>query len=78
MINRESMRTLREITQIAKKNPDELSKVYQSYTTLYNLVRSGRVPVTKLGNRYLLRIIDIENFLAGNIAPVVDGIRRIE
>lgn len=72
------MRTIREINQIAKKYPDELSAVYQSYSTIYNIARSGHVAVTKLGNRYLMRICDIENFLSSNIAPTVAGIRRIE
>ncbi|MBP2635534.1 MAG: Helix-turn-helix domain [Firmicutes bacterium] len=78
MINQESMRTIREINKIAKEHPDELSKIYQSYTTIYNLVRSGKVPVTKLGNRYLLRISDIENYLSGSATPVVSSIRRID
>jgi hypothetical protein len=76
MIERESVYTIKEINKIAKD--EGLSKVFQSYTTLYNLVRTGRIPVTKLGNRYLMRIIDIENFLSGNAAPMVEGIRRID
>lgn len=72
------MRTIREINKLAKKYPDELSEIYQSYTTLYNLARSGNISVTKLGNRYLMRIIDVENFLLGNNAGTVAGIRRID
>ncbi|WP_094604941.1 hypothetical protein SPSIL_016990 [Sporomusa silvacetica DSM 10669] len=70
-----SVYTIKEINKIAKE--EGLSKVFQSYTTLYNLVRSGNVPVTKLGNRYLLRIVDIENYLSGTITPTVAGIRRV-
>lgn len=73
---RDSIYTIREINRIAKS--EGLSKVFQSYTTLYNLVRSGQVPVTKLGNRYLMRICDIEKFLTGDTAPTVNGIRRID
>jgi len=76
MSYRDSVYTIREINKIAKA--EGLSKIFQSYTTLYNLARSGNVPVTKLGNRYLLRICDIENFLSGNAVPVVNGIRRID
>ncbi|WP_094602863.1 hypothetical protein SPSIL_009850 [Sporomusa silvacetica DSM 10669] len=76
MSYRDSIYTIREINKIAKD--EGLSKIFQSYTTLYNLARSGSVPVTKLGNRYLLRICDIENFLSGNAVPVVNGIRRID
>ena len=76
MSYRERIYTIREINKIAKE--ENLSKVFQSYTTLYNLARSGSVPVMKLGNRYLLRIIDIENFLSGNVVPVVAGIRKID
>lgn len=76
MSYRDSVYTIREINKIAKD--EGLSKVFQSYTTLYNLARSGNVPVTKLGNRYLMRIVDIENFLSGNAAPRVAGIRRID
>lgn len=72
----ESIYTIREINQIAKN--EGLSKIFQSYTTLYNLARSGSVPVTKLGNRYLMRIIDIENFLSGNAPIMISGIRRID
>lgn len=74
---RDSVYTIREINQIAKT--EGLSKVFQSYTTLYNLARSGRVPgVTRLGNRYLMRICDIEKFLSGEAATTVAGIRRID
>lgn len=73
---RDSVYTIREINQIAKN--EGLSKIFQSYTTLYNLARSGNVPVTKLGNRYLMRIVDIESFLSGKTANTVAGIRRIE
>ena len=75
MSYRDSVYTIREINKIAKE--ERLSKVFQSYTTLYNLVRSGNIPVTKLGNRYLLRISDIENYLSGSNTPTIAGIRRI-
>lgn len=73
---RDRIYTIREINKIAKEKG--LSKIFQSYTTLYNLARSGNISVTKLGNRYLLRICDIENFLSGNAAAVTNGIRRID
>ncbi|MEN6620924.1 MAG: helix-turn-helix domain-containing protein [Smithella sp.] len=71
-----SFMTIREINKYADEN--NLSKTYKSYTTIYNLIKSGCIPVTKLGNRYLLRICDIENYLTGQAAPVSDGIRRID
>ena len=73
---RDSVYTIREINQIAKT--EGLSKVFQSYTTLYNLARSGKVRVTMLGNRYLMRICDIEKYLAGDTITTVAGIRRID
>lgn len=76
MLNRDSIYTIREINLIAKR--EELSKVLQSYSTVYGLVRSGRVPVVKLGNRYLLRICDIEKALSADVMPVASGIRRID
>ena len=75
MAFRDSVYTIREINQIAKD--EGLSKIFQSYTTLYNLARSGRVAVTKLGNRYLMRVCDIEKYLTGDTAQTAGGIRRI-
>lgn len=76
MSYRDSVYTIREINKIAKQ--EGLSKIFQSYTTLYNLVRSGKFPVTKLGNRYLMRICDIEKLLSGEVVATVSGIRRID
>jgi excisionase family DNA binding protein len=68
--------TIRELNQYAKNN--NLSKIYQSYTTIYGLIRSGKVPAMMLGNRYLLRISDVEKYLSGQIACISGGIRRID
>jgi len=76
MSHRDSVYTIREINQIAKN--EGFSKIFQSYTTLYNLARSGKVSVTKLGNRYLMRICDIEKYLSGEVVTTVSGIRRID
>lgn len=78
MVNKEAMRTIKETNNLAKNHPDELPAFLRSYTTVRGLIVSGSVPAFKLGNRYLLRISDIENFLAGNITPTVAGIRKID
>lgn len=67
--------TIRELNKVSKDQ--QLSKSFQSYSCIYNLIRSGRVKVTKAGNRYLLRIYDIEQALLSNSAPIVNGIRKI-
>jgi len=67
--------TIRELNKVSKA--EHLSKSFQSYSCIYNLIRAGRVPVAKAGNRYLLRIYDIEQALLSDSVPVVNGIRRI-
>ena len=76
MIKRESVYTIREFNQDAKR--EGWPKTFQSYTVVYGLVRAGKIPFTKLGNRYLIRPIDVENYLSGSITPTVAGIRRID
>ena len=67
--------TIREINKKAKEK--DLSRVFQGYASIYGMIRAGRVPVVKAGNRYLLRICDIEKALMTNIVSV-DGIRKID
>ncbi|WP_378955683.1 hypothetical protein [Pelosinus sp. sgz500959] len=66
------------IKEINKKSKEEgFSSFFQSYTSIYSLIKSGRLPVVKAGNRYLLRICDIEKALMATTV-MVDGIRRID
>ncbi|MPL75055.1 hypothetical protein SDC9_20876 [bioreactor metagenome] len=67
--------TIREINQLSKT--EQLSKAFQSYSCIYNLIKCGRVNATKIGNRYMLRIHDIEQALLVDSVVAVDGIRRI-
>lgn len=71
-----ALRTIRETTKFAKENG--YPKLYQSYGVIYGLVRAGKIPVVKLGNRYLLRVCDIEKYLLDQAAPVTGNIRRID
>lgn len=73
---RSNLYTIREINKVSKA--EGLSSYFQSYTSIYSLIKSGHVPVIKAGNRYLLRICDIENYLNGQATHIVDGIRRID
>ena len=72
---KQNLYTIRELNKVSKD--EKLSKSFQSYSCIYNLIRAGKIPVTKAGNRYLLRIYDIEQSLLSNSAPVVNRIRRI-
>ena len=36
-------------------------------TTLYSLMGQGRLPIVKIGNRTLIRRIDLENLLSSNL-----------
>lgn len=66
--------TIKEVNAVAKR--EGLTKVIQSYASIYGMIRGNRVPVVKAGNRYLLRICDIEKALMANTVQV-NGIRRI-
>ena len=72
---RDNLYTIKELNVVAKEH--NLSKTFQTYTPIYNLIRAGIVPVVKAGNRYLLKISDIEKALVKTAAPV-NGIRRID
>ncbi len=72
---KENLYTIKEINQISKR--EKLSKAFQSYASIYNLVKNGRVPYTRAGNRYLLRICDIEQALLNNYIISSDGIMKI-
>ena len=61
----------------AASKKEKLSKAFQSYASIYNLVKKGRVPYTKAGNRYLLRICDIEKALLSDYSISSDGVRKI-
>lgn len=72
---KENLYTIKEINQVSTK--EKLSKAFQSYASIYNLVKKGRVPYTKAGNRYLLRICDIEKALLSDYSISSDGVRKI-
>ncbi|CVK18766.1 hypothetical protein [Sporomusa sphaeroides] len=73
--NRHSYMSIREINNFAKEN--NLPKLFKSYSALYSMVRGEKIPVYKAGNRYLIRIVDIENYIAKEAAPI-GKIRRID
>lgn len=45
-------------------------------TTLYSLMGSGELPFVKLGNRTLIRHMDLENLLKRHVAPAKSSARR--
>ncbi len=74
-MDKHSYMSIREINTFAKENG--LPKLFKSYSALYNMVRAGKIPVYVAGNRYLIRIIDIENHISKVAAPI-GKIRRID
>jgi len=76
MIDKTNLMTIRELNALAHKNG--FSKIFRSYTTIRRLIISGKVPAVVEGNRYLIRICDIEAALMPQQAPSASGIRRIE
>jgi len=76
MDRKNELRTIRETNLYAKEN--DMSKFFQSYTTLRRLIITGKVPAIIEGNRFLIRISDIEAALAPQQVPSANGIRRID
>lgn len=74
-MDKHSYMSIREINVFAIEN--NLPKLFKSYSALYSMVRAGKIPVYKAGNRYLIRIIDIENHINKTAAPI-GAIRRID
>ncbi len=73
-MDKHSYMSIREVNAFAKDN--HLPKLFKSYSALYNMVREGKIPVYVAGNRYLIRIVDIENHIAQSAQPI-SKIRRI-
>lgn len=74
-MDKHSYMSIREVNAFAKDN--NLPKLFKSYSALYSMVRAGKIPVYVAGNRYLIRIVDIENHIA-KVATPIGKIRRID
>ena len=51
-------------TKLAYSIPEAAAAISVSRATLYRLIQSNDLPVVKIGNRTVVRHVDLEKFLA--------------